>query len=334
MKAYELREFGGIVGFHRTERSPASPGAGEVRVRVRACSLNFRDLLIARGLYNPNLPLPLVPLSDGAGEVVEVGSGVTRFRLGDRVAGIFMQKWIAGELTAEKARSALGGDLPGMLSEEVVLPEEGMVPIPGHLSFEEGATLPCAGVTAWHALVEFGLRPGDTVLLLGTGGVSVFALQFARLAGAQAIVTSSSDEKLERGRQMGAAATINYRSEPDWEKRVRQITEGRGVDLVVEVGGSGTLPRSLQAAKHGGRIALVGVLSGAGEAGILPIIMKALRVQGIFVGSRQMFERMNRAVEASAIRPVIDRIFPFEEFPEALRHMERGGHFGKVVITI
>lgn len=334
MNTYELVSFGGIDALQPVERSAPRPGPGEVLVRVRAASLNFRDLLIAKGVYNRNLPLPLQPLSDGAGEVIDTGPGVTRFRVGDRVAGIFMQKWIAGELTPEKARSSLGGDLPGMLAEVVVLHENGLVAVSPHLSFEEAAALPCAAVTAWRATIEEGVRPGETVLVLGTGGVSLFALQFARLAGARVIATSSSDEKLARARELGAAETINYRRQPDWEKRVLELTDGHGVDLVVEVGGVGTLPRSLQAVRVGGRVAVIGVLSGAGEVGFLPIIMKSLRAQGIFVGSRETFERMNRAIETSGMRPVIDRVFPFEEAREALRHMEAGAHFGKVAIKI
>lgn len=334
MKAYELTAFAGLDALQRTERPEPRPGPGEVLVRLRAASLNFRDLLIAKGSYNPKLPLPLIPLSDGAGEVVETGPGVSRFRPGDRVAGIFMQGWIAGRLTQEKARTALGGDLPGVLTEHIVLHEEGLVRIPAHLSFEEAATLPCAAVTAWQATVEAGIQPGETVLVLGTGGVSLFALQFARLAGARVIATSSSDEKLARARELGASDGINYRAQPDWDKRVRQLTGGQGVDLVVEVGGAGTLARSLQAVRLAGRIALIGVVAGAGEVDFLPVIMKSLRVQGIFVGSREMFERMNRAIEADGLRPTVDRVFPFEEAVEALRHLERGAHFGKVVIRL
>jgi NADPH:quinone reductase-like Zn-dependent oxidoreductase len=291
--------------------------------------------MVVKGLYNPRLPLPLVPFSDGAGDVVAVGNGVSRVKVGDRVAGIFMQTWLAGELTDAKARSALGGGAEGMLAEYVVLHEDGVVNVPEHLSYEEAATLPCAAVTAWHAVIESGVKPGEHVLVLGTGGVSLFALQFARLAGARVMITSSSDEKLSKAKQVGAKHGINYRTVPDWDKRVRELSGGTGVDLIVEVGGAGTLPQSLRAVRTGGRISLIGVLTGTmREINLLPIIMKKIRVQGIFVGSREMFEDMNRAISLHHLRPVVDRIFPFEEAAQALRYIESGTHFGKVCITI
>jgi NADPH:quinone reductase-like Zn-dependent oxidoreductase len=335
MRAFEIRDYEGIDRLSLVERPEPRPGLKEVLVKVRAASLNYRDLLIIRGLYSRNLPLPLIPLSDCAGEVVATGGGVSRVKPGDRVAGIFMQAWISGGATEDKARSALGGAIDGVLAEEVVFSEEGVVPLPEHLSFEEAATLPCAGVTAWHAVIEQGVKPGQTVLVLGTGGVSLFALQFATTAGARVIVTSSSDEKLARAFAMGASEGINYRATPDWEKRVREITGGRGVDCVVEVGGSGTLARSLKAVRMGGLISLIGVLTGgAGEVNPMPAIMKAVRLQGIFVGSREMFESMNRAIEAHRFRPVVDRVFPFEEAREAYRYLESGAHFGKVVLRV
>lgn len=333
MKAFEIRECGGIDSLSLVERPEPRPGSREVLVKVRAASLNYRDLLIIKGLYSRNLPLPLIPLSDCAGEVIATGEAVTRVKPGDRVAGTFMQTWISGGVTEDKARSALGGAVDGVLAEHVVFGEEGVVSLPEHLSYEEGATLPCAGVTAWHAVVEQGVRPGQSVLVLGTGGVSLFALQFAVTAGARVIVTSSSDEKLGRALAMGASEGINYRSTPDWERRAREITKGRGVDCVVEVGGAGTLAQSLKAVRTGGLISLIGVLSGStGEVNPLPAVMKAVRLQGIFVGSREMFESMKGAIEAHRLRPVVDRVLPFEEAREAYRYLESGAHFGKVVL--
>lgn len=335
MRVYEIRESFGIDHLGLAGRERPSPGRGQALVRVRAVSLNYRDLLVVKGLYNPKIPLPFTPFSDGAGEVIAVGEGVSRVVVGDRVAGIFMQDWLAGELTETKAMSSLGGGRQGMLAEYVVLDEDGLVQVPEHLSYEEAATLPCAAVTAWHALMESGLRPGERVLLLGTGGVSIFSLQFTLMAGAEAIITSSSDEKLAKASQIGATHGINYNAVPEWDKRVRGLTGGRGVDLVVEVGGAGTLPQSLKAVRTGGRISLIGVLTGAsGEINPRPIVMKKICMQGIFVGSREMFESMNRAISLHSLRPVIDRVFPFEEAGDALRYMESGAHFGKICISL
>ncbi|SIN73332.1 NADPH:quinone reductase [Singulisphaera sp. GP187] len=336
MKAYRIHEFGGLDGLRLDELPTPTPGPGQVLVRVQAVSLNYRDLLVLKGLYNKNFPRPAVPLSDAAGEVVEVGAGVTRVRVGDRVAPIFMQAWLAGELNETHGKSALGGAIDGVLAEFLVLHENGLVVLPDHLSFEEGSTLPCAAVTAWNALFAAGtLKAGDTILTLGTGGVSLFALQFAKLAGATVIATSSTDEKLQRVLNMGAAAGINSQATPDWEKRVRALTNGRGVDLVVEVGGAGTLSKSLHAVRTAGQISLIGVLAGgAAEINILPIVMRAIEVRGILVGSRAMFEVMNRAIRVHELRPVIDRVFPFQETPAAFRHMESAAHFGKIVIRL
>ncbi len=335
MRVFEVKKAFGIDNLSLTERPRPAAADGQVVIKIRAVSLNYRDLLMVKGLYNPKLPLPFIPLSDGAGDVSAVGHNVTRVRVGDRVAGIFMQTWLAGELTEAKAKSALGAGTQGMLAEYVVLHEDGMVHIPEHLSYEEAATLPCAAVTAWHAVVESGLKPGESVLALGTGGVSVFALQFSILAGARVIITSSSDEKLTRVKQLGASHGINYRVVSDWDKRVKELTGGTGVDLIVEVGGAGTLPRSLRSVTTGGRISLIGVLTGStGEVNPLSIVMKNIRVQGILVGSREMFESMNRAISLHRLRPVVDRIFPFEEAQEALRYMESGSHVGKICIKI
>jgi NADPH:quinone reductase-like Zn-dependent oxidoreductase len=335
MKVYEIRSDFGIENMTLTDRPMPSPGVGQALVRIRAASVNYRDLLVVKGLYNPRLPLPRVPFSDGSGEVVEVGEGVTRVKAGDRVAAAFMQKWLAGELTQAGARSALGGEIDGMLAEYAVLEEDGLVHIPEHLSYEEASTLPCAAVTAWHAVIESGSKPGETVLVLGTGGVSLFALQFARLAGGQVIATSGSEGKLDKVMELGASHGINYKKVPEWGNKVKELTEGRGVDLVVEVGGAGTLPQTLNAVGTGGRISLIGVLTGAtGEFNPLPLVMKKVRLQGILVGSREMFESMNRAIAAHKLRPVVDRVFSFGEACEALRYVESGAHFGKVCIRI
>ncbi len=269
-----------------------------------------------------------------AGEVAAVGEGVTRVKVGDRVAGIFMQTWLDGEVNEAKAKSALGAAIGGVLAESVLLHESGLVHIPAHLSFEEAATLPCAGVTAWHALItEGGLKPGDTVLTLGSGGVSLFALQFSRLAGARVVSTSGSDDKLARLCGLGASDGINYKTTVDWDKRVRELT-GAGVDHIVEVGGASTLPKSLKAVRMGGRISLIGNVAGGGEVNPVPLLMKNVRLQGIFVGSREMFEAMNRAIAAHSLRPVVDRVFPFSEACEAMHYMESGAHFGKVCIQV
>ncbi len=333
MKQFEIAEFG-LDGLQLKQAEIPRPGPGQVLVRMTAASLNFRDLRVVQGLYNPRLKRPMRPLSDGAGIVEEAGPGCERWKKGDRVAGIFMQKWIDGPITREKCNSALGGAIQGVLAEYVLFAEDGLVSVPASLSDEEAACLPCAAVTAWHALFEEeAVVPGQTVLLQGTGGVSVFALQFAKAAGLRAIVTSSSDEKLERVRSMGAAETVNYKKTPDWEETARKLTDGVGVDNVIEVGGSDTVPKSLKAVRMGGTVSVIGVLSGV-EPSVAPtgILMNSVRVQGIYVGSRWMFERMNRAIEFHKIKPVIDRVFPWTEFPDALRYMEKQQHFGKICL--
>jgi len=304
MQTLEIRDQFGLENLKAVEQPLPEAGPGEVLIKLRACSLNFRDLLMVLGHYNPNLPLPLRPLSDGVGEIVSCGDGVSRVEVGDRVAGIFMQQWVGGRLTYERARSALGGERQGMLAEYVVLSEEGVVKIPDSLSDNEAATLPCAAVTAWNALmVAGGLTAGESVLIQGTGGVSLFALQFAKMAGARVIITSSSDEKLERTRAMGADETINYRTTPKWAKAVRQLTDGLGVTHIVEVGGGQTLGQSLKACTS------------------------------IMVGSRDMFETMNTAIEQNGLKPVIDRTFHYSEAVAALEYLQSGQHFGKVVLT-
>jgi len=324
----------GLDNVNIVRRPMPAPGPRQALVRMKASSLNFRDLLVATGRYNPKMPLPRVLLSDGAGEVEAVGEGVTRVKPGDRVAGIFMQTWLDGPYTDAYGKSALGGAIEGVLADSVVFDEDGLVHLPSHLSFAEGATLPCAAVTAWNALVVQGnLKAGDVVLVQGTGGVSLFALQFARMHGARVIATSSSPDKLKRALEMGASDGIDYRATPDWDKRARQLTGGAGVTHVVEVGGVATLSRSLNAVAGGGYIAVIGVLSGiAGELNIASILHKHLRIQGIYVGSRSMFEAMNRAVELNRIHPTVDRVFPMSQIRDALRYMESAAHFGKIVI--
>ncbi len=333
MKAYEIHS--GADPLKLVERPDPQPGYGQVLVRVRATSLNYRDLIIAQGNYTGQKSA-INPMSDGAGDVIAIGEGVTRVKVGDRVAGIFFQDWIAGTITKDIMKSDLGGGIDGMLAELVVLNQDGLVLLPKHFSYEEGATLPCAAVTAWHGLVTKGsVTAGETVLILGTGGVSIFALQFAKLHGARVIVTSSSDEKLERARILGADETVNYKTMPDWEKRVYELTDRVGVDHVVEVGGAGTLPKSIQAVRYGGQISLIGVLSGfAGEINPQPILGKSITLQGIYVGSREMFEAMNRAISQAQLKPVVDRVFSFAETQAAFQYLESGSHFGKVVIQL
>jgi NADPH:quinone reductase-like Zn-dependent oxidoreductase len=333
MKVYQINIGFGLDSLQLSERPEPRPGPGEILLRLRAVSLNYRDLMVVKGQYNPKMTLPRIPVSDGAGEVAAVGPGVNRVQVGQRVVGCFMPGWVEGDISDAKAKTALGGGVDGLLAEAAVLSEEALVPLPEHLSFEEGATLPCAAVTAWNGLIRSGdVRPGETVLIQGTGGVSLFALQFARLAGARVIATSGSDEKLKRVLSLGASDGINYKTTPEWGEAVRHLTGGQGVDHIVEVGGAGTLSQSLRAIRTGGRIALIGVLAGVGQVNPLPILMKAVRVQGIYVGSRAMFEAMNRSIALHKLRPIVDRVFGFAQAPDAFRHLESGAHFGKVVI--
>src|SRR3974390_1394601 len=316
MRAYQLPKGGaGIEALIQVDRPDPKPAYRQVLVKVKACSLNFRDLAILRGSYRMPVRDDLIPLSDGAGEVIEIGPGVTRVQVGDHVAGNFFQRWSGGAPAGDVHKSALGGGIDGVLAEDALLEEDGFVKIPAHLSLEEGATLPCAAVTVWHAMVEHAqLKAGDTVLLQGTGGVSIFGLQFAKAMGIRAIITSSSDEKLKRAKTLGAAHGINYQTTPEWDKAALDFTGGTGVDHVVEVGGAATLTRSFGALRPGGKVTMIGGLSG-GATELNPglIFSRRANVQGISVGSTQMFEAMNRAVEANTIKPVGDRVFPFAE---------------------
>ncbi len=337
MRAYEIRQAIGIDGVVlNAERPTPRVGPGEIGIRVRATALNYRDLVVAKGGHRGGLKPSLIPLSDGAGEVVEVGPGVSRFKPGDRVAGAFFPDWQAGPTSAERTARALGGgSADGMLAEFMVLPETGVIHVPAHLSFEQAATLPCAGVTAWNAVVETArVKAGGTVLLLGTGGVSLFALQFAKLHGARAIVTSSSNEKLARAKALGADDAINYRDTPDWDQAVMALTGGRGVDLVVEVGGPGTLERSIRSTRVGGMVAVIGVLTGTGQIDPRPLISRSIRLQGFYVGSLEMFAAMNAAVDTAGLVPVVDRVFAFERARDAYAHLAGGSHFGKVAIAV
>ena len=334
MKVYEIQGGFGLDHLKLAERPDPAPAAGQVLLRMRAASLNYRDLMTVAGSYNPRQRLPLIPCSDGVGEVVAVGEGAVRVAVGDRVATLFCQGWLAGRPSVEELRSTLGGPLDGTLAELMVLPETGVIRVPEHLSDAEAATLPCAALTAWNALAEHGrVAAGDTVLVQGTGGVSIFALQFAQLLGARVIVTSRRDDKLVNARRLGAWQEINSLDDIEWGKTARALTGGVGVDHLVEVGGAGTLAQSLQAIRVGGQISLIGVLAGgASELSIVPVFMKNVRIQGLLVGSRQAFERMNRAIAQHELRPVVDRVFPFAEAREAFEHVRSGAHFGKVCI--
>jgi NADPH:quinone reductase-like Zn-dependent oxidoreductase len=335
MQAVQLTQFG-FDNLQLIDQSRPEPVAGEVLMRVRAASLNYRDRVLADGSYMPNLTLPIVPVSDAAGEVVAVGQGVTRWKLGDRVTTHYTTNWLAGEMNESHQGAKLGGPLPGMLREFAALPEQALVATPAHLSDAEAATLPIAALTAWNGLMETGLRPGQTVLLQGTGGVSLFALQFAKVMGARIIVTSSSDEKLARVRELGAHHTINYRTTPNWGEVARTLNDGRGVDVVIEVGGANTLAQSLIAVRQSGKIAVIGFLGGLGAGGDVAraLVQKRVSMHGISVGHRESFEAMNRVIALHGIKPIIDRTFALPQAAEAYHYFAGAEGFGKVVITI
>jgi NADPH:quinone reductase-like Zn-dependent oxidoreductase len=334
MRAYEIVSNGGIDALALNERQSPQPGAGEILVGIRASSINYRDLSTIEDPVPRGVTYPLVPNSDGAGEVIAVGAGVTGFKTGDRVAGCFFQNWPDGRISAAAMASAMGGAIDGVLAEEVVLSEAGAVHIPAHMSFEEAATLPCAGLTAWNCLVEqASLKAGDTALFLGTGGVSIFGLQIAKMMGARAIITSSSDNKLERARELGADELINYRQTPDWEAKVLELTNGTGVDVTIETGGGGTLGKTIEATRIGGTISLIGVLTG-GTINPTTVMRKSIRLQGVYVGNRRMFEDMNAAFTQNRIHPLVDQVFDFEDARSAFQSMRVAGHFGKLVVKI
>ncbi|MDE1155593.1 MAG: NAD(P)-dependent alcohol dehydrogenase [Acidobacteriaceae bacterium] len=333
-QALRLHAFG-YDGLRLEELTLPQLGPNDVHVRFHAASLNYRDIMTVHGFYNPKLAMPRILGSDAAGEVVAVGSSVTRFQPGDRVASLFFDRWHEGEVPQDAAHMALGDFVEGVFATERIMPEHGLIAIPDSLSFEQAAALPCAGVTAWNALVEKGhLRAGETVLILGTGGVSIFALQIAKAHGARVLLTSSSDEKLALGKSLGADELINYRTTPEWQNEVLRLT-GTGVDHVVEVGGAGTLPRSLQAVRSGGHVHLIGVLSEPGHTvDPIPVLMKSIHLNGVFVGSRGMFERLLAAVVTNKITPVVDKSFPLQQYREAFEHMQTGRHFGKVLLSL
>ncbi len=325
----------GLENLRCVERDDLEPGAGQVAIRMRAASLNYRDYMMVVGKYNPRQALPLVPLSDGVGVVEEVHASVRGLAVGARVCPIFAQGFLAGEVTKEKLATTLGGPLDGVLRERMVLPAESVVEVPASLTDAECATLPCAAVTAWNAVVEEGrVAPGQTVLVQGTGGVSLFALAFAKALGARVIATSKSEAKLERVRALGADHTIDYVKTPAWGKAAVELTGGRGVDLVVEVGGAGTLGESLRAVRPGGTIAIIGVLGGAAtEVALTQVLMRHVRLQGVFVGHKEHFLRMLRALEGGSVRPVLDRSFAWTDAKAALEHLASGAHFGKVTLA-
>jgi len=334
VEVWELKDAFGPEHLKKGERPEPVPGPNQVLVAMRAASLNYRDTLIIRGGYGPRVKVPLIPVSDGMGEVVAVGAGVSRVAVGDRVAPVYFQSWIGGEAAPEKFTGSLGGPIDGVLTRFMCLNEQGVSRVPDHLSDEEAACLPCAGLTAWSAVITQGRAgPGDTVLVQGTGGVALFALQFAKMAGARVILTSSRDDKLARGRQLGADEVINYRTTPDWDRVVKELTGGEGCEHVVELGGAGTLERSIRAARVGGAVSLIGVLSGAKAEMPLPlVVMRNLRLQGVTVGSRDGFEAMCRAMAQHHLRPVVDRVFDFDDVPAAFAHLEGGHHMGKVCV--
>lgn len=333
MRAVVLESAYGIENLKVIEKPDPTPGPGQIVVDIKAATLNYRDLATVTA---PSGRTPFVPCSDGAGVVTAIGDGVTRVKVGDHVAPLFFQGWFAGEPTPQGLGGALGGTLDGVLQQKVLLSEQGVTPVPKGWSDEEAATLPCAALTAWRGLVVMGqVKPGDTVVVQGTGGVSIFALQFAKAAGATVIITSSSDEKLERAKALGADHFVNYKSTPDWAKEVRKITGNRGADHVIEVGGAGTFEQSLRAIRLGGKIAVIGILGGfVKDLNVAAIFGSNAIINGVTVGSREHFEEMTRAIEANGIKPVIDKRFTLDEAQDAFTAMKNGAHFGKILLTV
>jgi NADPH:quinone reductase-like Zn-dependent oxidoreductase len=337
MRAIAISEGFGIDRLTPVQRSfPEELGGSEVLVRLHAASLNFRDLLMVEGKYNPDQTLPLVPCSDGAGVVSAVGSGGTGWRVGDRVMPCFAQGWVDGRFTPSFRHITLGGPLDGTLSTHILVQAEGLVRLPAGLEFVEGACLPCAALTAWSAIVEQGrIGRGDVVVIQGTGGVALAALQFASALGSTTIVTSKSDQKLERARSLGASHTINYRQHPEWSRNVKELTGGVGADHVLELGGPATIRQSVRAVRGGGCVSMIGVLGGAVAELDLPlVVMRNVRLQGVTVGSRRAFERMVEFIEENDIRPVVDRVFALEDSASAFRYLRSAAHFGKICIDI
>jgi NADPH:quinone reductase-like Zn-dependent oxidoreductase len=335
VKVWQIQDAYGIDNLHEAEAPVPAPGPGEIVVDMEAASLNYRDLMTVVG-YAGGFPLPLIPFSDGAGTVAAVGDGVTRVGVGDRVCPLFFQSWLEGPVTAEARYRPLGGPLSGVLQQKMLVEADGVSKFPAHLSFEEASTLPCTGLTAWRAVtIEAPVGPGDTVLVQGTGGVSIYALQFAKARGATVIATSSSDEKLARAKALGADHLINYKTTPDWGRVAREMTGGKGVDVVVEVGGENTLNQSFDAARVGGHIVVIGVLGGYASPVMIPVVFgKNLHIHGISVGSREQFDDMAAHIAQWKLKPVVDKVFPWGELREALKLMQAGGHFGKIVVAV
>jgi len=334
MRAYQVITADGIDAIEQINTEIPTPKDDEILVKMKACSLNYRDILITMGGYVRNDIRPIVPLSDGAGEVVKVGKNVNSFQLGDRVIGNFFQSWESGKINDDGLNSALGGSIDGVLSDYFILKANCSIKIPGYLSYAEAATLPCAATTAWHALVSVGdIKANDTILLLGTGGVSIFGLQLAKAKGATTIITSSNDEKLARAKALGADHVINYNTHPNWEEKVLEITGGEGVDNVLEVGGAGTFEKSSACVKPNGTVSVIGILTGLESPSMsLMTIFNLLRVQGIYVGSTEMLKHLTYTMEANQMHPQIDKTFLFSQAKEAYQWMAQAKHFGKVVI--
>jgi NADPH:quinone reductase-like Zn-dependent oxidoreductase len=336
MKAWNIAPEFGLSHLFLTDLPQVQLKDYQVRVKIKACSLNYRDLMVAKGLYNPAQPLPLIPVSDGAGEVIEVGVKVSDFKVGDHVCALFSQSWLYGRTCDHAQSSTLGSPLPGMLAEQGIFHEQGLIKFPSYLSFEEASSLPCAGVTAFNALsYEAQVRPGSWVFLEGTGGVSIFALQFAKALGCSVIISSSSNDKLAHAQALDADHIINYRDDPKWHESVLKLTNKKGVDAVIEVGGSQTINEAVKATKRGGVICVIGIVSGSsGPLDLIPVLMKQIRILGVFVGAKTVFESMNRVLEHTRIRPVISKVFNFADAPAAFKYLESAQHMGKVVINI
>ncbi|NVJ90005.1 MAG: NAD(P)-dependent alcohol dehydrogenase [Methylocystaceae bacterium] len=334
MKAWQITDQFGLNNLNLVDVDPAKLQAGELLLKMKAASLNYRDMVTVSGGYGKTVKTPLTPCSDGVGELVERGDGATRFDVGTRLCPNFFPKWIDGKASPDGMPDALGGAYDGTLSEYMIVQENSCVEVPQSINDVEAATLPCAALTAWSGLFEqASLKSSDCVVIQGTGGVALFALQFAKAVGAQVLMTSSSDEKLARTKEMGADFCVNYRTTPDWDREIKKIWP-QGADHIVELGGAGTLEKSIRSTRIGGHISLIGVLSGANASNIpLPLIlMRNICIQGVTVGSRNGFERMNAFIEKHKIKPVVDHIFAFEKAPEAFKHLESGQHFGKICV--